>query len=513
MKKIIIFLILTTLLLTFTYAEYETIHNDWMKSGTYINISKEPYRAIYIRENNRTVVYFPHGRTLLINPENSTCEKEWIYEVCQKEIRFEKKGQIVPADINEKYIDVFMNIEIKKLDLDIEIGKSLSKTELFEDDYLDIILTFNKTGTETIGNISFSEKYTNDFTITNMLGCTEQNNKITWQTDIFTDNSKKCSYTLIARKKGNYTIDSKIEFSIIGINTSKTIQRTINVIDTPLKLNTYIENKTYLINEENQLKINLEILKEVDISILKITYDERFKILSTNNLTQKENTLEQLDKVYTKGIYNITLNSSSRLIGSPTIFIELEYTYNSRIYKIQKELNVEYIAKKFFVDLYQKNNKSMIRVNNPSSDYFTDINVEIDNNTFYQNNLSRRTFKEWEFNFSSGKKTINIKYKTKNGQIITEKIILEHGESTYINTGDNRTYNTKPETNTKENTTVIVKPTTKKKNTLDPKMFGYLGITIFTIMVVLGIISMFKKGKKSTLDQEIEALKRGDNEE
>ncbi|MBT3465256.1 hypothetical protein HN451_09770, partial [archaeon] len=90
----------------------QVIYDGWVLSGSYLNLSNEQYRVIYVKNTNSTVVYFPGGISAVISPTNKSCSKEWLYSVCQTNQKFERAGYDVLPTVNDPNINVSLYLQI-----------------------------------------------------------------------------------------------------------------------------------------------------------------------------------------------------------------------------------------------------------------------------------------------------------------------------------------------------------------------------------------------------------------
>ena len=201
MKKLI--LLLFVLLLPICLSLHNLIiYDDWVLSGEKLNISNQTFKAIYVKNNNSTVVYFPEGISIVIFPGNKTCSSEWIYSVCQSGQKFEKNGKEVIPSINDPNIDVYLNLEINSTNISLSFSKELNKTMYLGDRIL-VKTIIEKKGTTSfydMTNISYIDSFSEDFDIQITEGCNQKKHSVVWESETLSS-KHECVYVLTPKKK------------------------------------------------------------------------------------------------------------------------------------------------------------------------------------------------------------------------------------------------------------------------------------------------------------------------
>jgi hypothetical protein len=507
MKKEVILIAL--LLLPFAYGLYELpLYKDWVKSDQYFMIKNESYRAIYIRNANTTVVYFPDGVTAVIYTYNSTCAEQWIYQVCQTKQKFEKNGQPVPPDINDPYIDVMLYLEIKTSNLSLGINKIVSSKDAFVGDVIDVKTVIAKTGSMDITNISLVDSYSDDFAIDNVYGCDWIKNKIIWHGDLNNTNQFSCSYQLRPLRNTTYSNVANITYHVFGKLQSRSIVTKFTVLEKPLDVIIATNNNSLAIGDQLRINISLKALKEVYLERIDIDYPPYFRVLNKSEFMNSANGLSYVGKGMQKNDskkFVVSLNSS--FFSESDINISITYIYNNLEKTIFKNIPIEYYGKMFHVALLKKDSQSVLRVSNPSDEYFREIEIYVDSlGPFYISRIDSKSFKELNFDLlSEGKHNVSVKYRSVYGQILLNDYLLQYGQSTYNYTEDSNELK-------QNNSTTSKKPTNSNssgfKFDIDPKILLIaLGIIGIIIIIVILITSFGPKTKSSSLDKEIEKIK------
>src|SRR3989344_2270174 len=154
------------------------IYDGWIMGGSQITIDNQTYKVNYIRENNITIIYFPEGISIVIYPWEDKCGKEWIYSVCQTSQKFERAGFPVRTDLHG-IINTSVYLYINTSEVDLAINKTLNANDLFAGDIIDVKTVLEKRGFLDITNISYSDRFSENFDIFSLSGCQVASNIVT----------------------------------------------------------------------------------------------------------------------------------------------------------------------------------------------------------------------------------------------------------------------------------------------------------------------------------------------
>ncbi len=506
MKKQLILLMVLFIIPT-SFALYDKqIYNDWVLSGEKFTIDNETYRAIYVKSSNSTVVYFPRGLSLAISPENISCTSEWIYRACQTNQKFEKNGNPVPSDIHDPYIDVSLYLIINITDIRLDLNKSFDSESVYVGDTINIETTIEKYSKEDITNVSFIDVFSDDFVITINTGCELKRNVVYWKGDMINKSKHVCRYSVRPIRQTEITNTANLSYDVFGKRISKSQSNELKVEETVLLLNFSAPSENISAGENATINLTLEAINDVTINYLRIKIPDNFKLINQSYKFKKETGGLSLS--------DFTLNKEDSMnlffivVGTYKISLETDFVYNKLVKNIKKTVDLTYVGQTFFVSLLKRNNKSILQLANPGTDYYRTIEAKIDNNTFKLQRLDARKFYEFEFPFSN-QETLNVsvRYWTKFGQIIYDTHPLKYGESTYIEDIQDLVV--------QEDVTDSETDTEKQRSNLNVDMGQIL--TIFGIIIgvvfIIGIIFTIKsKFTKSGLDKEVEDIKEDTTE-
>ena len=504
MKKLIVLMVIL-IILPVSYALYDkNIYDDWVLSGEKFTIDNETYRAIYVKSSNSTVVYFPGGLSLAIRPENISCDSEWIYRACQTNQKFEKNGNPVPPDIHDPYIDVSLYLIINITDVRLDLNKSFVSDSLYVGDTISIETTIEKYSKEDITNVSFIDVFSDDFVITITKGCELKGSIVYWNGDMINKSRHVCTYSVRPVRETEITNTANLSYDVFGKKMSKSQSNNLKVEETVLHLSFDSLSENVSAGENTTINLTLEAINDIIINDLKIIFPGNFKLINqsydfkieADGLSISDFALNKEDS---KNLFFIV---QSGFVGTYEISLETDFVYNKLVKNIKKTVDLTYVGQTFFVSLLERNNKSILQLANPGTDYYRTIEAKINNNTFKLQRLDARKFHEFEFPFTN-QETLNVsvRYWTKFGQIIYDTHLLKYGESTYIEVQD---------LVAQEDITDTKTDAEKQRSNINVDMGQVL--TVFGIIIgvvfIIGIIFTIKsKFTKSGLDKEIEEIK------
>ena len=503
MKKQIA-LLLILLIIPTSYALYDkVIYDDWVLSGEKFTIDNETYRAIYVKSSNSTVVYFPGGLSLAISPENISCTSEWIYRACQTNQKFEKNGNPVPSDIHDPYIDVSLYLIINITDIRLDLNKSFDTESLYVGDSINIETTIEKYSKEDITNVSFIDVFSDDFVITITKGCKLKGSTVYWNGDMINKSRHVCKYNVRPVRETEITNTANLSYEVFGKRISKSQSNELIIDETVLLLNISAPSENVSAGKNATINLTLEAINDVTINNLKITFPGNFKLINrsyefkieTDGLSLSD---FNLDKGDSRTLFFVV---QSGFVGPYEISLETDFVYNKLVKNIKKTVDLTYVGQTFFVSLLERNNKSILQLANPGTDFYRTIEAKINNNTFKLQRLDARKFHEFEFSVSN-QETLNVsvRYWTKFGQIIYDTHSLKYGESTYI----------EEDLVAQEDVTNTETDAEKQKSAINldtgPLLIVF-GIIIGVVFIIGIIFTIKSKFTKSGLDKEIEDIK------
>ncbi len=471
--------ILFILFIPFCHSIYDVIlYDGWAMSGKNINLSNQIFKIIYVKDSNSTVIYFPEGFSTVIHPGNNTCSKEWIYSVCQYNQKFEKNGiELIPS-INERNINVSLYMQINSSNMSLSFEKQIQEISYMGDKFL-VKTLIKKKGTSQlydVTNISYTDSMSDNYDIEIIKGCEIKKNNIVWKSETMYS-EHECIYYLTPKKEQNFTNKVYLSYDVFGKKQEKIFSYDLETIDLPFE---YVikENKNIRkIGEKQNFSILIMPLVNFTFEKIEFLMPDSFSLL---NIPEENVLLNQ--SVEKEFIYFINNTHG----GNFTILFNLVYSNNGKLYKIVKNISFEYIDTPFNVYLFTKDNSSRVRLNNPSEEYYKDINVEIGNTTYQLDYLGPKKFYDFDIPLTNST-YINYSYLTKYDQLRKKTLSLSKS----------------------------AEPTaTKDKSTIK---FSKIGMNFEYIAITLGVVVLcfiiFKvlsglRHKKSNLDKEIEKIRK-----
>jgi len=504
MKKSVLLMLFLVVVSSVNAIDYLLEYDGWVTSNDKFEVKDETLRMIHIRNPNTTVVYFPNGLNVVINPGNETCDDEWLYEVCVKNIKYEKNGEEVPPDINDYNIDISVYLNVSIADIGLVFEREFEEKDLLAGETLDITTTITKKGKEQFTNVSYVDVFSKDFDLVVYSGCIKKGNKIIWTSDLMIENNHECKYSIRGLRETEYENNASLSYVVLGRDVSEKLENMFKVDTSAVLFDLGIERDNQSAGENNKILLNIEALKDAEVSRLDLTLPDHFKIVNISPEFRVEN-----EKYVIKGLSLIEDDELDYFVefttgfqGNHSVKSSLSYTYGGVIKNINQEVVVEITGITFYLSLFQRNNLSIIQVLNPSTKPFREIWIQIANESFYVQKIDPRRFKELEFPILENKTySVKLKYRTEFGQLLEETYGLKYGVSTFK--GEEQL-----EKQEEEQEDVVIEKKKKLDINIDPRIVYAVFGSILVALSLFFIISKIKnKAGKSDLDKEIDKIR------
>lgn len=505
MKRGIIFFVIL-FLCPFVSSLYDkTIFSGWVLAGETFNINNETYRANYIKQTNTTIVYFPEGISAVIYANNNTaCAYEWLYSVCQTKQKFEKGGKDIPPNAHELNINISLYMTINKTDAGLQIIRNTSSKDFFLGDEIEVTTTLKKTGFLEISNISFIDWYPETFQLESTGACYIKNNAVVWKGDMNKSGNLVCLYKITPKVSERFVSTANISYSLFGKEQRKQDNLTLNVADLPLKLDINASNSTLVSGNVASLSVSIYALTDFNLRELKISFPNELKIINkTPGANEKNNAYVYSQQMIKNDRKVVSFIVNSSYAGTHAVNVSAEYSYNSKIKRIDNILVLNYTPEFFYLNLFRYENTSVLRMTNPGNGVFKKIKVNISGLVYDLPELGAKRYKEFTLPKAEENVTAELSYSTRFGQIISRDISLAYTNSSLDGNG------VLP-IDIKESSTAK-KDEKKLFFVIDKKTAAIAGaVFAFSLLISLVINFFISKNKKSGLDKEIEGIKKAD---
>ncbi len=475
MKKSLIFLIVV--ILPVCSAMYDVnIFDGWALSGDYFNLSQGEFRVIYIRPTNSTVVYFPEGISAVVSPQNKSCVREWIYSVCQSDQQFRRNGVDVLPTINDPNIDISLYLEINTSNISLDYNRDM-QNQLYMGDKVLVHTTIRKKSSkglaDEIVNISYIDTFSDDFQIEIIDGCRLVDNKVVWASQTMSS-SHHCRFYLSPKNKASFVNNVTVKYAAFGKTQYRTYLEEISIVELPFSYEKRFSSSSKKPGQVSELNITLG--SDSDFTLLNFSFELPETVTLLTPL-KKDIVMNAGVKVTEKFEFNNTF------VGSYVINYTLYYEYQGKGYSIDDFFEINYTDVFFDVLVIEKQNYSVVRLNNPTQKTFSDIELFTSGQNFSLDLLGPKKFHE--FKLHNNTTDFNYSFYTEKGQKIQESVT-----ATIEKESDQ-----KPETSA------------RRKWNFDLKYVLIPAIAIAAVLIVFNL-SRIIKPKKTTLDKEIEEIRK-----
>ena len=518
MKKRFLF-ILAFLLISSANALYEEVIYDGDVLSEYpFSIQGREYEAIYIRETNNTVLYYPDGIRDVIYYNNESCSEQWIYRSCISNIRFTSHGRPVPQDVHEVNINITLHLKIYASYAKLYVSRQIDKTELFSGETFVVTTTLENQGELKAENISILDTFPAEFKIMSAVGCTILDNFVYWNGSLNSEAKKKCTYTVKAVKQTKYDSLLQVNYAFLDRAVSSSDKKTITVTDIPLDIEISKDRLNLSPTEPVEIKYKITGKGNVDINSFRIVLPEQFTLMNhSEEFTPIPiSTLRWFGQIYNNQKKEFYINFNTKYIGNFSIISEIMFTYNNKLNNFTKIIPVETTADIFYVWSVPKEDSISLRAINPTRNTFSNIMIDV-----YQGNEKQGSYKidelaplrYKEFHIPKNESLYYlIRYRTQYGQYLNFRTDFQTTLNNKLSGELAPVEEPSPQEPVIEDTVTEQKKGFSLPEIHIPETYLVIIVPLFIIVIVTLCVFKFvfsgKGGGDTNLDKEIEELKK-----
>jgi len=512
MRKILVVLLILSLIPVSAALFEKPLFEGWVKSGSTFEADGQNFTIIHNKNTNTTVIYFPNSMSTVINAQKDQCTSEWIYRACQTKQRFEKNGIEVPADIHDAFLDIYIYLLLNTTNIRLDLYRDFDADEVYAGEFIDITADINKTGKGDITNITFIDRYSEDFLVIVLSGCEKDGNNIIWTGDLNYSSGHSCKYKIKPIKKLIFNNNATLSYYLFEKSVKKDYSYRFFVEDTPLIFKVDYKNRTKT-GENFKVNLSFNALNELSINNVKVMFQDNLELVNYSpgfsrhgfQLDYKGKVLEKNDEL------KLFVEFSTGIVNEYDFEVHFDYVYNDVLKTIQKKFITEVYGEVFQVELKRFENHSLLRISNPSKEDFTELRINILNYTFRIDNLASGKFKEFTFPlYDEGRYGIEVSYRSQYGQILRSNYNIEYGEANYYKASEKTLVEQEEQAAEEKKETSLTKKKNKQEIELPLELILLIFGVILLVIIALSLISR-KSGPKS-IDLEIEEIEKQEEE-
>ncbi|MBD3204095.1 hypothetical protein GF327_07400 [Candidatus Woesearchaeota archaeon] len=421
MKKNLLFLLfLITLPSVFSLYE-EKIFEGTIQSGDQFKINNKTYEIYHNRRKQTTVIFFPEGYNDVINNENESCSEEWIYRTCVSNIKFSLNGMDVPTEIHQENLDITMNLKLFASYANLKIKRQIEKTRLFSGEKANIETIIENDGELTAEEVFVSDSFPSSVSLLNAVGCDIKDNSIIWKGGLEKGKRKRCTYEITAEEEDEFDSILHVNYSFLDREVHETDKQKIIIRKSPLAMNISLKNKTVRPEETQRLEIRLIPDNSLEINSLIVYVPEELRIINHSKDLKKTTggNLRYTGEIEAEQVFFAEFKS--KLIGNHSVKAETIFSYNGITRNLTDKKQISIFSERFLIWAEQKENQTIIKINNPHEDEFFEIEIDVLSDrkiieTFEIAKLKPKRYKE--FILPNQKYIYEIRYRTLHGQIL-----------------------------------------------------------------------------------------------
>jgi len=311
--RYICLIIVSTILAGHSFAN--PIFNEWIESGDDFKAGDYKLQVMWTDDS---AYLTGDGYNLDVPLED--CRSYAPFKVCFNDTRLVKDGEVVPDTINDPNVDTEMYLYVYAIIADVKLKRTIGETDLAINEETDVKVVMTNNGSLDATEVEFEDSYPDAIQVSDVEGCTLDDNTVKW-TGILRKNAEvKCEYLLTAMEKKSFSSTAEIEyyngiddeklsdkqsFSIsdlaleisIDANRSKLISADMALVDVVLtnEANSIIENAAVKFDLPKGLKI-------IDVGILNPDLSWSGDIEDTLNITFEVQAVRTGDQILSLSI-------------------------------------------------------------------------------------------------------------------------------------------------------------------------------------------------------------------
>jgi len=362
----------------------ELIYSDDVYSGQTVNISGETFTFSLSTSNDRLSVKLPSGLGIIL--KNKSCEIRDNYDICFTGTEFWYHNYTLDWDFYKASVKIYVVLS------EIELTKTVDKTNPLIGEETKIDLTIKNTGDREATNIIFSDNIPSSFAITDISGCSIEDNNIKWYGSLDKNLEKKCSYKIKALSKTTFNSKASLKYND-GVKLVQLYSdtQTITVPDYQLNISIELDKNNTEIGQNINLDITLTNVnneKDISVELFSITIPYGLKVTTVPRYLNQD-----FNKYFWKGTLSKEESTSfnfklkGEFVNNYTLRPKASFIINSLRKEIEKptyinvytpSLSIDYRINKAVLRSSEKAN-IVIEIKNPSTIHsFKDIELVIE---------------------------------------------------------------------------------------------------------------------------------------
>ncbi len=393
---LILFVILIPNVLSLTE---ESLYSGWVNDGASINAGGFNFSFKVVPERGVLIAY--NDKTMIIMKND--CKSQDNLHICVGDnITWSYRNLTLWKDVYKAEVDIWA------LKGEIVVTKNFEQTSFLIGDSSNVKMYVENTGSKAIHGIVVKEEYPIAFKITEVSGCSLENNTIIWEGNLNPHIREGCSYRITAIDTVSYSSSAKATYNDgLASNSASSESQALNVQNYSIQIEPYILNTTPEVGYEQQISFlvkNIHPSEVITVSSLKINIPEIFQVIDKDLNIDGDNgdyiwrgSIDPEDKV------NLSMMIRSERTGRRDIALKYFFVEGKYQRHLSRKIGMEVTSSYLNISYALKNSTREgyrileVYLNNPSSKYsFRDVDIKVSSDIPFADDASRKydTFSE-----------------------------------------------------------------------------------------------------------------------
>jgi hypothetical protein len=489
-----------------------SIFKGKVTSGEPFLVENKSFMAVFVPVVNNTIIHYPENLTDVIYG-NETCIDSWIYRACMYGAKFYKGSILVPSDVHEGNLNITMDFQLFKYSIGIALSTGVPYDKIYLGETFDLAINLTNVGELNATSVAFHEDIPQQFELLSVDGCRKEEASVAYLENMESYDRAQCTARMKAVAPGEAKLTGNVSYYVLGKNHTAAQTRKVTVYGTPLGIGLRRLNATLGPGENATMNMSINSTLDADVSVrigvpaqLALWNGTGFSAALPHGL-RWDGPMNKTSRV------NLTFSFMSRLEGEYIVNITVIYTFRGTRRSDEIAVPVEVVGGSFYTKYVKYDNRTVLRVTNPTKYNFFNIVIQINGTDFSKvietDSLESRTTKEYVLPILSGEPPVYVRYRTEYGQYMSfsseDLKAQQNASAATVN------QSAKPSSNATAKGGAQQAGQEGRMSgidlpDIDPKLLFILG-PLIAVMVIVIFFVISHKGK-SDLDREIEELKK-----
>jgi len=206
-KRLLTLLLLFILGISFVHAEKTELYDKWTESDDSFKVGDYKLEPTW---TENTLILRINDQTFSLS--EGFCVKSKPLEVCYNDTQILKDGKVVPDTIHDSDVDHEMRLIVYGYLAELDIDRTYEKTTILIGEYSDVDVEISNIGEADAIDIEYIETYPETVVVSKVIGCTLDENEISWSGIIRKEGKHECGYRITAIEEDSFTSKASVDY-------------------------------------------------------------------------------------------------------------------------------------------------------------------------------------------------------------------------------------------------------------------------------------------------------------